>query len=91
MGESTPVTLYGIDVASYQAGLNLAEVKAESFDFIIAKPPRAAATSTHLGPRFVTALTLTTSSWSLTTTSPSTRPPRRLKTWSVHSGIPAFR
>src|ERR1700738_5009649 len=37
MGESTPVTLYGIDVASYQAGLNLAEVKAESFDFIIAK------------------------------------------------------
>jgi lysozyme len=31
------VTLYGIDVASYQAGLNLAEVKAESFDFIIAK------------------------------------------------------
>jgi hypothetical protein len=32
------VTLYGIDVASYQAALNLAEVKAESFDFIIAKP-----------------------------------------------------
>jgi GH25 family lysozyme M1 (1,4-beta-N-acetylmuramidase) len=31
------VTLYGIDVASYQAGLNLDEVKAESFDFIIAK------------------------------------------------------
>jgi hypothetical protein len=31
------VTLYGIDVASYQAGLNLAEVKAETFDFIIAK------------------------------------------------------
>jgi lysozyme len=31
------VTLYGIDVASYQAGLNLAEVKAESYDFIIAK------------------------------------------------------
>jgi lysozyme len=31
------VTLYGIDVASYQAGLNLAEVKAEGFDFIIAK------------------------------------------------------
>ncbi len=31
------MTLYGIDVASYQAGLNLAEVKAESFDFIIAK------------------------------------------------------
>ena len=37
MGENRPVTLYGIDVASYQAGLNLAEVKAESFDFIIAK------------------------------------------------------
>lgn len=31
------MTLYGIDVASYQAGLNLAEVKAEGFDFIIAK------------------------------------------------------
>lgn len=31
------MTLYGIDVASYQAGLNLAEVKAETFDFIIAK------------------------------------------------------
>ena len=31
------MTLYGIDVASYQAGLNLAEVKAESYDFIIAK------------------------------------------------------
>ena len=31
------MTLYGIDVASYQAGLNLAEVKAESFDFTIAK------------------------------------------------------
>lgn len=36
MGESR-LTLYGIDVASYQAGLNLAEVKAEGFDFIIAK------------------------------------------------------
>jgi lysozyme len=31
------VTLYGIDVASFQTGLNLAEVKAESLDFIIAK------------------------------------------------------
>jgi hypothetical protein len=31
------VTLYGIDIASYQAGLNLAEVKAEDFDFVIAK------------------------------------------------------
>ncbi len=37
MGEGRPVTLYGIDVASYQAGLNLAEVKAEGFDFVIAK------------------------------------------------------
>lgn len=26
------MTLYGIDIASYQAGLNLAEVKAEGFD-----------------------------------------------------------
>jgi hypothetical protein len=29
--------LYGIDIASYQAGIDLAEVKAEGFDFVIAK------------------------------------------------------
>jgi hypothetical protein len=29
--------LYGIDIASFQAGLNLTEVKREGFDFVIAK------------------------------------------------------
>ena len=41
------MTLYGIDVASYQAGLNLAEVKAESYDFIIAKATQG---SSHVDP-----------------------------------------
>ncbi|MDG3013679.1 glycoside hydrolase family 25 protein [Speluncibacter jeojiensis] len=31
------MTLYGIDISSYQAGLNLAEVKAEGFDFVFVK------------------------------------------------------
>jgi hypothetical protein len=32
-----PVPLYGIDIASFQAGIDLAEVKAEGFDFVISK------------------------------------------------------
>lgn len=31
------MTVYGIDIASYQTGINLAEVKAEGFTFVIAK------------------------------------------------------
>jgi hypothetical protein len=45
------VTLYGIDIASYQAGLDLAEVKSEGFDFVIAKVTQG---SSYVDPQWPT-------------------------------------
>jgi GH25 family lysozyme M1 (1,4-beta-N-acetylmuramidase) len=85
------VTLYGIDVASYQTGLNLAEVKAESYDFIIAKATQG---SSYVDPSWTSfrhgadANGLILIAYHYVT---STAPPRKLKIWSAHSGIPVFR
>lgn len=46
------MTLYGIDIASYQAGLNLAEVKSEGFDFVIAKVTQGSSYTDPSWPAF---------------------------------------